>query len=303
RLSRFTMYGRLRRLFLKRVLHVNADETNTSADVVTNHAIRWLGAGHDAPVFTYVHYLDPHWPYAPPEFLLAAEPPKGYSHDPPPEVQSRFPFSSPPAMVPEGVASALTYYDAEIRYCDRSIGRLLAHLASIGQLDPDDLVIVTADHGEQFYEHESWGHGTSMFHEELRVPLILAGRRIPKGAVQETRVRLSAVYPASLELAGAPIPSDIAAVSLEPLLAGEVEDAPRPALSERVSGCWEGRLISEKQAAFNWEAMTALQLGKRKLIEMRDPERPGELFYMSFDLEQNPLEKLNVHTPGPGAKL
>jgi arylsulfatase A-like enzyme len=302
-LARFTMYGRLRHFFLKRVLHVNAEETHDDAELVTEHAIGWLGPGRERPVFTYVHYLDPHWPYEPPEFLLEGTPPKVYSYDPLMSVQSRFPFGSLPEMSPEGIASGLTYYDAEIRFCDRAIGRLLAHLKSIGQLGPEDLVIVTADHGEQFYEHDSWGHGTSMFHEELRVPLIMAGHGVPPGTVQEQTVRLFDVYPTVLDLAGVPVPPDIAALSMKPILAGDVEDSPRPAFSERLSGSWEGRLISEKQGAFNWETMTSLQLGRKKLIEMRDAERPGELFYMTFDLDQNPQEKLQVRAAKEGEKL
>ena len=302
-LARFTMYGRLRHFFLKRVLHVNAEEAHDDAELVTDQAIGWLGSGHDRPVFTYVHYLDPHWPYEPPEFLLEGTPPKVYSYDPLMSVQSRYPFGSLPAMSPEGVASGFTYYDAEIRFCDRAIGRLLAHLKSIGQLDPEDLVIVTADHGEQFYEHDSWGHGTSMFHEELRVPLIMAGGGVLPGTVQEQTVRLFDVYPTILDLAGVPVPPDIAALSMKPILAGEVEDSPRPAFSERLSGSWEGRLISEKQGAFNFETMSSLQLGRKKIIEMQDAERPGELFYMTFDLDQNPQEKLRVRVAKEGELL
>ncbi|HET6162686.1 MAG TPA: sulfatase [Planctomycetota bacterium] len=302
-LARFTMYGRLRHVFLKRVLHVNAEETNDDADILTDHAIAWLGAGHDAPVFTYVHYLDPHWPYDPPEYLLDGEKPKVYEYDPLLSVQSRYPFGALPEMSPEGIASGLTYYDAEIRFCDRAIGRLLAHLKSIGQLDPEDLVIVSADHGEQFYEHDSWGHGTSMFHEELHVPLIMAGGIVKPGTVHEETVRLFDVYPTILDLVGATIPHDLHALTMKPLLIGEEDASQREAFSERLSGSWEGRLISEKQGAFNWETMTSLQVGKKKIIEMRDAERPGELFYMSFDLAENPREQLRVHAAKPGEKL
>jgi arylsulfatase A-like enzyme len=302
-LARFTMYGRLRHVFLKRVLHVNAEEANDDANILTDHAIAWLGAGHDAPVFTYVHYLDPHWPYDPPEYLLDGEKPKVYEYDPLISVQSRYPFGALPEMSPEGIASGLTYYDAEIRFCDRAIGRLLAHLKSIGQLDPEDLVIVSADHGEQFYEHDSWGHGTSMFHEELHVPLIMAGGIVKPGTVHEETVRLFDVYPTILDLVGATIPHDLHALTMKPLLIGEEDASQREAFSERLSGSWEGRLISEKQGAFNWETMTSLQVGKKKIIEMRDAERPGELFYMSFDLAENPREQLRVHAAKPGEKL
>jgi arylsulfatase A-like enzyme len=302
-LARFTMYGRLRHFLLKRLLHVDADAAKDDAETLTDHAIAWLGSGRDAPVFTYVHYLDPHWPYAPPEYLLGGPAPPLRPYDAMVLTNSRFPFASLPEPPPDVVASGRDYYDAEIRYCDRAIGRLLAHLKTIGQLDPDDLLIVTADHGEQFYEHDSWGHGTSMFQEELRVPLVVSGGAVPKGKVVAPTVRLIDVYPTILDLVGAPIPPEIPAQSLKPLLIGDEDASPRPAFSERISASLQGKLIAGKADAFSWETMSSLQLGRRKIIELRDPERDGELFYMSFDLDENPREKLQVRPPKSGAKL
>jgi arylsulfatase A-like enzyme len=302
-LARFTMYGRLRHFFLKRLLHVPAESVKDDADLLTDQVIRWLGSGHDAPVFTYVHYLDPHWPYEPPEYLLDGAPPPASRYEIAVQAQARFPFAALPEVAPEALDGALRCYDAEIRFCDRAIGRLLARLKSVGQLDPGDLVIVTADHGEQFYEHDSWGHGTSMFQEELRVPLIVAGGGAAGGRVVGDTVRLFDVYPTILDLVGAAIPAGIPAVSMKPLLNGEEDASPRPAFSERISSSWEGRLTSNQEGAFTWETMSSLQIGHRKLIEMRDAERAGEPFYMAFDLEENPQEKLRVRPPREGGKL
>jgi len=49
--------------------------------------------------------------------------------------------------------------------------------------------------------------------------------------------------------------------------------------------------------------MSSLQLGRKKIIEMQDAERPGELFYMTFDLDQNPQEKLRVRVAKEGELL
>ncbi len=52
-----------------------------------------------------------------------------------------------------------------------------------------------------------------------------------------------------------------------------------------------------------WQTITSLQVGARKLIEMQDPERQGERFYMTFDLARNPGERLRVHPPEAGELL
>ncbi len=196
-LSRFTMYGRLRHVFMKHVMKVNPDNHYGDAETLTDQVVRWLGGGRDAPVFTYVHYLDPHWPYTPEEYLIDGPQPAAFEDVQRLSAQALYPFDVLPRPPDSAIDSAQHYYDAEIRYCDRSIGRLLDHLKSIGNLDPDDVVIVSSDHGEQFYEHGSWGHGTSMFHEELHVPLIVAGGGVPARTVEQ-QVRLIDVYPTIL---------------------------------------------------------------------------------------------------------
>ena len=62
-------------------------------------------------------------------------------------------------------------YDGEIAHVDRELGRFFASLESLGLYDPA-LIVVTADHGEAFYEHASWQHGT-LYEEVLRVPLMV----------------------------------------------------------------------------------------------------------------------------------
>jgi arylsulfatase A-like enzyme len=302
-LARFTMYGRLRHKFMKRFLHVNPDNFYSDAETLTDQAIRWLGERRGAPTFTYVHYLDPHWPYEPAEFLIDGEKPPVYDYVQRLSVQSDFPFDLVPQMPREAIAAEETYYEAEIRYCDRSIGRLLDHLKRIGKLEPNDVVIVASDHGEQFYEHGSWGHGTSLFHEELRVPLLIAGGGVPAGRVVTQPVQLIDVYSTILELAGAPLPPDSPARSLRPLLAGEEGDTERFVFSERLAGSWPGKTVPGMDAPYLWQSRTSLLIGHRKLIEMEDPERAGESFYMTFDLQENPDERLRVRPPAPGQRL
>ena len=68
-------------------------------------------------------------------------------------------------------------YDGEITYHDRCFGHFLTRLAELGLAD-STLLVVTSDHSEEFFEHDSLGHGHSLFQELLHVPLLF---RLPGG--------------------------------------------------------------------------------------------------------------------------
>ncbi len=66
-------------------------------------------------------------------------------------------------------------YDDCIAYLDSQLGRLFAKLDSTGLLE-NTLVIVTSDHGELLGEHQSFGHGLSLYREVAEVPLLVLRR-------------------------------------------------------------------------------------------------------------------------------
>lgn len=134
-----------------------------TARQITDAAISWLNET-SAPFLLFLNYYDPHGPYADPEGLVRRFLPEDAIVYPPPR---------PPT--PEFTAAS---YDAEILYMDRHIGRLIAHLRETDRYD-DLWIVVTADHGELFGEHDRMGHGFSLFERELQIPLIV---RSPGGA-------------------------------------------------------------------------------------------------------------------------
>ncbi len=118
-------------------------------------------------------------------------------------------------------------YDSGIRYTDAQLGRLFARLDERGLLERT-LVVVTSDHGEEFWEHGGWGHGHPMYEHQSRVPLIV---RLPDGMaaalglqagprVVRQQVRLVDLYPTILDLLGVPLEHRVQGRSLRPLLAG-----------------------------------------------------------------------------------
>jgi len=153
---------------------------------VTDRALGWLaGRSRDEPVFMYLHYTDPHAPYLPPagedrwrEFAGR----EAAALDEPP-------FSPAVGGPHRGVAreALVARYDAEIAFFDRHLGRFLDYLRSEDLYD-EALVVLTADHGEEFDEHGGFGHGHSLYNELLYVPLVVKyptrlsdanGRRVP----------------------------------------------------------------------------------------------------------------------------
>ncbi len=150
----------------------------------------WLGsAGGGPPFFCWVHFYDPHLPYAPPE-----------------------PFKSDPALSP---------YDGEIANVDLNLGRVFDRLRGLGLYD-NALIVLAGDHGEGFGEHGESGHGIFCYQETLAVPLVvrIPGKR-PRRAVVDDPVDLVDIMPTVLAAVGAQAPSYAQGISLLPLIDGK----------------------------------------------------------------------------------
>lgn len=175
----------------------------------TDAALGWVATQRDParPLFLWVHYIDPHGPYDPPEGLDAF----------PPADPRRIPIERVPRYTrAEGVDDGNEYvrrYDAEIAYCDREVGRLLDGLDEHLGLD-DALVVLTADHGESMMEHERWfTHGYHVYDEIARVPLLVRGPGVPAGRHAQLASGLD-VAPTLLAFAGLERPATMTGLDL-----------------------------------------------------------------------------------------
>ena len=92
-------------------------------------------------------------------------------------------------------------YDAEIRQLDDELARFFAYMEESGLME-NTLVIVTSDHGEEFFEHGGPLHGRTYFQEVLAIPLILRGPGIPAGRRFSDPVGLVDVVPTILGVLG-----------------------------------------------------------------------------------------------------
>ncbi len=168
------------------------------AEVVSDAALAWLGRqSKTQPWLMVLGYMDPHDPYY-------ARPYTG-------EAISRAANPNPP---PEAAVRMRELYDQEITFWDGHFGRVLAGLKERGVLD-DTLIVVTSDHGEEFQDHGGYWHGTTLYDEQLHVPLIV---KLPRGDRAGTRighwVESIDLMPTLLSYLGLPIPAEIQGGSL-----------------------------------------------------------------------------------------
>ena len=138
-------------------------------------------------------------------------------------------------MTPRELRMVSDAYDDCLAYIDEQLGRLLGELGRRGRLE-ETLVIVTADHGEHFGEHGLYGHASSLYDQEVRVPLVIVPPRGGEaGRVVERVVSLRDIPATVVDLAGLGADSPFPGRSLARCWApgsGPAGPADRPVLVE-----------------------------------------------------------------------
>jgi arylsulfatase A-like enzyme len=195
-------------------------------------------------------------------------------------------------MDPRDLEHIVALYDGEIRYTDEHIGRLLDVLRGLGVYD-DTVVVVTSDHGEEFFEHGAKGHAKTLYDEILRVPLVLQyPRRVPAGTVVQDQVRLMDVAPTVLGLAGVSSP-DAFGTGLE------VEQRERdlsPWLMGRRSMDTFPRLLGFSSSSLMGDQVS-VRAPQAKLILYKN--KKGARRREVFDIARDPSESHDLWPHGP----
>jgi arylsulfatase A-like enzyme len=185
----------------------DASHRDVTNPIILNKVSAWLddrtarrNATEDTPhrSFVFIHLWDVHYDYIPPpEYVKIFDP--DYTGS-----LSGDDFRDNPLIRPNmpkrDLQHLLALYDAEIRYTDDTIAQILELFDAHGMLETT-AVIVTADHGEEFFDHGRTGHGLTLHEEVVRVPLILwlSGRR-PVRSTSEQVVSLIDIAPTVCEL-------------------------------------------------------------------------------------------------------
>ena len=199
-------------------------------EVVTQRAVEWLGKRDRAkPFLLWAHYYDPHFPYNAPE-----------------PYKSRYPKDS---------------YGAEIAYTDEQVGKLVDALGAEGIADRT-IVALLADHGESLGEHGEFTHGVFLYDSTVRIPLVVAGPRIPAGRVVRQQVRSIDVMPTIAELIGGEPGGKVQGASLVPAIVD--------GKGVRTNYCYLETLYPKTH--LGWSELRAMRTDEWKLVVAPKPE-------------------------------
>ncbi len=231
--------------------------------------------GRDIPLFLYLQLLEPHAPYDPPEPFRGRLASPGTT----PELAERLNAQLTGAGrgtkgLRAGDFPILSHlYDGEVAAVDDQIRQLLDLLDRDGVLR-DAVIVVTADHGEEFGEHGEVLHGHTLYDEATRVPLIIVAPGLAANQVIREPVSLLSVAPTVLDLAGAPPEPRHAGRSLVPLMRGGA--APSAAVVSQLEPFGEDPDVRLHTAAV-FDGTRAALLGTRGGVEVYDiGTDPGE---------------------------
>jgi arylsulfatase A-like enzyme len=253
------------------------DASTRPADAMVDRALRWLDESRHRSFFLVVHLFDPHLPYdAPPPFRgrYTSDVPSSLTHP-----FDRLVDVRTGALVPDDadrrfIAGA---YDEEVAFVDAQLERLLAELDRAGVLERG-LVILTADHGEELFDHGGFEHGHAMWQELLRVPLIIWGRGVPAGRTRAP-VSLIDLAPTMLAFAGLDVPHHL----------------PGRALLSRPEPGRAGpeRTLFADSIVYGDERKVVLRWPYKLILDPAGSER------LLFELEQDPLERTDLAPARP----
>jgi arylsulfatase A-like enzyme/HEAT repeat protein len=231
-----------------------ADHGNRVAEALTDRGIeeidRLVSRG-EPKFFLWLHYFDTHEPYKSTEL-------------------GDRPFDR---------------YRAEIKHVDREIARFLRHAGRT--LGRDTIFVLSADHGEEFKEHGGHYHGSTLYEEQVRVPLIVAAPGLAKRVVHSP-VGLVDVAPTLLRLVGVEPPATMRGADLRPLLyAGDGATPPLPAFAA----------VTHKKMVVRWpwKLVADLQYGTYELYDLEDD--PGEQTNL-YDRHRDVADELRAEIYG-----
>lgn len=222
------------------------------ASEMNRQALEWLDQEKDRPFFLYLHYMDVHNPYLPPpQFLIFGK-------------------------------ERIDRYDGAILHMDTKMKELFQELEK-RNLIKNTWIVITSDHGDEFYEHGGLIHARTLYNEVLRVPLIFYHPGVPrKGKAVKRQVRHIDVALSVLDLARIPIPETMEGISLKRNIA------------------WAFDFQDNDLEAFSQVGLNDLAPGQ-DLIAMTTPDSKYIYNFKNgrqqlYDLRMDPQEKHNLAT-------
>ena len=183
------------------------------AHCVNRQALRQLARSRESggrPLFLYLHYFDPHDPYAPPSGhplrFARGRPDKDFIRrgSPNPIARMLYDGAPDPGATPADLQHLVDLYDDEIAYFDTQFAELVHALEAGGWLD-DSILVFAADHGEEFLEHGHIKHCRTVYDTVVRTPLFIHVPGVSAKTIAEPMQNLD-IVPTVLDYASVPAP-------------------------------------------------------------------------------------------------
>ena len=195
------------------------DDHAPTSHLVVDETIKWLEERNADPFFLFVHLFDAHNDYLPL---------KGFDQF---DTDYQGPIDGSgvtardsqvlPGMDPRDLEHLRALYLGEVSWVDHQVGRLTEQLRAQGLAD-NTLIVLTADHGEEFFEHGHKVHRTHLYRETVQVPLIMSWPgRLPAGKRVAEPVGLVDITPTVAEITNTGLPAAVSGRSLVPAMQGQ----------------------------------------------------------------------------------
>ncbi|MHC4571156.1 MAG: sulfatase [Planctomycetota bacterium] len=171
---------------------------NTDCDEVNSRFIEWLDSNKQKKFFAMLWYIDPHGPYDPPseyidKYIIRKEEKENISLRTKNHYKAK---KGPFTAIEKRVTKKL--YTGEVNFFDTEFHKLANYLKQ-NDLMKSSIIILTADHGEAFWEKGLLGHGSSLYEGQIKIPLIISLPNQKGGKVIPENVQHIDILPTILE--------------------------------------------------------------------------------------------------------
>jgi arylsulfatase A-like enzyme len=252
------------------------DDHAPTSHLVVDETIKWLEERNADPFFLFVHLFDAHNDYLPL---------KGFDQF---DTDYQGPIDGSgvtardsqvlPGMDPRDLEHLRALYLGEVSWVDHQVGRLTEQLRAQGLAD-NTLIVLTADHGEEFFEHGHKVHRTHLYRETVQVPLIMSWPgRLPAGKRVAEPVGLVDITPTVAEITNTGLPAAVSGRSLVPAMQGQ----------STPDVTYLTELLDFSQSETIPERLLGLRKGDKYWIQTTKPDGTVQLVLM--DLMRDPQQ-------------
>lgn len=184
------IYGFFKAFYQKIRIKYKIKPPYQRTETITKKAINWI-KNNKGNKFIWLHIMDTHHPFLPPKRFRITSTYRMYKAE-------KILKKNRPKLSEKSLNNIKSQYKATIRYVDEEFGNFIEHLKKL-KIFNNSLIIITADHGEEFKEHGGFSHQCKLYDELIHVPLIIMGPKLPKNLKIEKLVSLIDLAPTILE--------------------------------------------------------------------------------------------------------